>query len=58
MKKFPAWCCDIAIIATSFRGPGVTLRVDLELNFSVDLERVEPGPRACQYNTNIFEVSV
>ena len=27
----------------------MTLRVDLELNLTVDLERVRPGPRACQF---------
>ena len=38
----------IAIIATSYRLDG-TLRVDFELNLTVDQERVSLGPQACQY---------
>ena len=35
---------DIAIIATSSRVQVETLRVDLELNLTIDLLRVGPGP--------------
>ena len=35
------WHCNYSY---KLQGPGGILRVDLELNLTVDLERVRPGP--------------
>ena len=41
-KKFNGgW---VVALQLQLQGPGGILRVDLELNLTVDLERVRPGP--------------
>ena len=48
-KKFSGGGGGIEIIATSSRVQVETLRVDLELNLTIDLERVRPGPKLVNY---------
>ena len=51
-KKFSGgwwWHCNYSY---KLQGPGEILRVDLELNLTVDLERVRPGPELVNFITS------
>ena len=41
------WHCNYSY---KLQGPGGILRVDLELNLTIDLERVRPGPELVNWH--------
>ena len=48
------WHCNYSY---KLQGPGEILRVDLELNLTVDLKRVRPGPELVNFKCPLLSLS-